>query len=83
MFLSRDNLELNVLPYGAAGDAVSQTLSSGVSSNGNEVVPVSLPISLYPVAKTGSSIKFGMEVEVQLKVKRPNATALISGITIV
>jgi hypothetical protein len=83
LFLRPSELELNVLPYGSYGDAVSSSLMPGVQGNGSNFEAVPLPVRCYPVAKTGSSVKFALELECQLKLKRMNSMSVISGITIV
>ena len=75
------DLELNYLPYGQWGDAVTDRQEAGVSSNGQEFSRVGPECKVYALAKTGSSVKFAIECEVQLKVKAPNRFALLSGVT--
>lgn len=75
------DLELNHLPYGAWGDAVTDREQQAVSSNGQLMSPVGPQCKVYALAKTGSSVKFAIECEVQLKVKAPNRFALITGVT--
>jgi len=76
------DLAINFLPYEAWGDAVTDREDGMVSSNGEFVDRLGgPPVKVYSVAKTGSSIKFAMEVELGMKVLRPNAFALLKGVT--
>lgn len=81
VFGRNEDLELDVLQYGSYGDAVSIRRADAISSNGEEMAPIALPLHVYPLAKTGSSVKFAVECEIQMKVKRPNAFALLTGIS--
>lgn len=76
-----DDLVVNYLPYEAWGDAVTDRETDLVSSNGEEIDRINIPVKVYSLAKTGSSVKFAMEVELGVKVLRPNAFALITGVT--
>lgn len=77
-----EDFALNYMPYAAWGDAVTDRESSLVESNGETIEAISgLPVKVYAVAKTGSSVKFSMELEVQQSIYRPNATAVLTGIT--
>lgn len=75
------DLELNFLPYAAWGDAVSDSEQMGISSNGQDFQAVGPQCKVYSVAKTGSSVKFAIECELQMKVKAPNRFALLTGVT--
>lgn len=79
---SWDALELDVLPYQGAGDAVSQVSKPLLRGAGDQFSSLDVPVSVYPVAKTGSSVKFAMECEAQLKNKAPNKFAILTNITI-
>ncbi len=77
-----EDLELDVLPWLTnAGSAVTERSVEGQAGNGERVDRIPVPVKLYSPAKTGDSYKFTMVVEAQLKVKRPNAFAFITGIT--
>ena len=77
-----EDFVLNVLPYDAWGDAVTDRESGLVSSNGERLENLpGVPVKIYSPAKTGSSVKFVMECELGLKILRPNATALLRGVT--
>lgn len=75
------DLSLNHLPYAAWGDAVTDREQGAVSSNGQAMSQVGPQCKVYALAKTGSSVKFAIECEVQLQVKAPNRFALITGVT--
>ena len=76
------DLQVDFLSYEAWGDAVTDREDGMVSSNGEFVERLGgPPVKVYSVAKTGSSIKFAMECELGMKVLRPNAFALLSGVT--
>lgn len=72
---------IDFMPYDAWGDAVTDRAADIVSSNGERVEGLGLPVKVYSPAKTGSSVKFAMETELQMKILRPNATALLKGVT--
>lgn len=77
-----EDFVVNFMPYDSWGDAVTDRMGDLVSSNGerSEVMP-GVPVKIYSPAKTGSSVKFAMELELQMKILRPNATALLTGVT--
>jgi len=76
------DLAVDFIRYDAWGDAVTDRQADMNSSNGEAIEQIGgLPVKVYAVAKTGSSVKFAMEVELQMKVKRPNAFALLTGVT--
>lgn len=75
------DLAINALPYGQWGDAVSDRSMEGQSSNGQVSEPVGPSFKVYSLGKTGSSAKFVVECELQMKVKAPNRFALLRGIT--
>lgn len=75
------DLELNHLPYASWGDAVTDRSMEGLSSNGQQTEAVGPRCKVYSLAKAGSSARFSVECEVQLKVKAPNRFALLKGVT--
>ena len=43
---------------------------------------VGLPFFTWPYAKTGSTVSFVQELELQLKIEAPNRFGLLSGFTV-
>jgi len=80
--LNEDEVELVYLPQGnALADGVASVTRSLPSSNGKEEEPTPIMARCYPLARLGSAQRFAVECYVQLKVKRPNAHAVIKDIT--
>ncbi|HEU4728394.1 MAG TPA: phage major capsid protein [Kofleriaceae bacterium] len=75
------HLELRVLPWAGVPDGVRVTQMEGQSSNGQDSQAVMIPVNVYPLARTGSAIKFMAEIYCQLKVLRPNAHFMIQDIS--
>jgi hypothetical protein len=75
------DLGINHLRYSSWGDAVSDREETTISSNGQEMRRVGPSCKVYSLAKTGSSVKFAVETELQMKVKAPNRFALLTGVT--
>lgn len=79
--VSQDGIELRVLPWAAVPDGVMVVQKAAVSSNGDQMEQIGIPFNCYPLARTGSAIKFVVEVYAQLKVLRTNAHSLIKDIS--
>lgn len=71
--INSDEIELVVLPWATVPDGVMTVDRNAVSSNGKQSDTIQIPFKVYPIARTGSAVKFNVEVYAQLKVKRPNA----------
>jgi hypothetical protein len=78
--LNSDELELVVLPWANVPDGVMTVTRNAMSSNGKDADTVAIPFKVYPLARTGSAVKFAVEVYAQLKVKRPNAHVNIADV---
>lgn len=78
--VNSDQLELVVLPWGNVPDGVMTVTRNAISSDGKAQDTIAIPFKVYPLARTGSAIKFVVEVYCQLKVKRPNAQGLLKDI---
>lgn len=74
-------LALHVLDWAPAADGVQVQTKGLPSSNGDMVQSTSIPVHIYPLARTGSGQKFMLEIYTQLKVKRPNGHVLIKDIS--
>lgn len=76
--VNMDEVELVYLPFpGASPDGVSIMNRGLPSSNGEEMESTPLMARCYPLGRTGSGVKFVVEIYIQLKVRRPNAHALV------
>lgn len=73
-------LELRVLPWAPMPKNVQGDLRPLLSSTGNEAAALGALVNVYPLARTGSAIKFGVELYCQLKVARPNEHVVIKDI---
>lgn len=78
--VNADQLQLVVLPWANVPDGVMTVTRNAVSSNGQQDDTIGIPFKVYPLARTGSAIKFAVEVYCQLKVKRPNAHGKLADI---
>lgn len=78
--LNSDEIELAVLPWANVPDGVMTVAKQAISSNGKDTETVGIPFQVYPLARTGSAVKFNVEVYAQLKIKRPNAHCRIADI---
>jgi hypothetical protein len=77
----RDDIALDVLPYGSFGDAVVEEDLALMQGASGMLELIGMPVKSYSVAKSGASVKFAMEIELQEAVLRPNAFAVLSGVT--
>lgn len=82
LMFRREDLVLDILPYRPFGDAPGARNQMAVERTGMGDRSFDLPVHVYPLAKVGSSVKFAVELEACLKVKAPNRTALLRGITV-
>lgn len=73
-------VELVVLPWANVPDGVMTVTKNALSSNGDGTDTVKIPFKVYPLARTGSAVKFAVEVYAQLKIRRPNAHVVISDV---
>lgn len=73
-----DEAELVYLPWpGSSPDGINEMAKGLPSSNGRDEDPTPLMARCYPLGRTGSGVKFVVEIYVQLKVTRPNAHVLV------
>lgn len=79
--LNAGEIELRVLPFRAAPDGVPVQQKDLESSNGKTAEATGIPVHIYPLGRTGSGIKFVVEIYCQLKVTRPNAHAVLADIS--
>lgn len=76
--VNTSEVELVYLPWpGSSPDGVTEMARGLPSSNGRDEDPTPLMARCYPLGRTGSGVKFVVEIYLQLKVKRPNAHVLI------
>lgn len=76
----RDSLELAILPWANVPDGVMSVSRQAFTSNGQTMEQVQIPFQVYPLARTGSAVKFNVEVYAQMKMKRPNSWCRIADI---
>lgn len=74
-------IELRVLPWVPVPDMVPMTVRELVSSNGGQAQNLGAFVHVYPLARTGSAVKFCAEIYAQIKVKRPNQHFLLADIS--
>lgn len=79
--LCPDELELRVLPFATVPDGTQVMGKDLPSMNGKDSEPSGIQCHVYPLGRTGSGVKFVVEVYCQLKVKRPNAHVYITDIS--
>ena len=78
-FINRSSVHMAYMPAANFGDAVQFNVRMGMGSNGqDEEQSFGIPLRIYSLAKTGSSVKFAIETYCQLVVRRPNACGVIS-----
>lgn len=65
-------LELRVLPWAPMPDNAPRDLRDLLSSDGEAARPLGALVRVYPLAKTGSAVRFAAEIYCQLKVARVN-----------
>lgn len=78
--LNENYMSLESLPFFQIGDEVSQAQQS-VYANQPNAAPANLNAKVEPLGKTGDSAKFQVVVYAQLKVRKPNSMAVLTGIT--
>lgn len=79
--VNSDEIELVVLPWANVPDGVMTVAKNAMSSNGKEQDTINIPFRCYPLGRTGSAVKFVVEVYAQLKVKRRNAHVRVADIS--
>jgi hypothetical protein len=79
--LVASEIELRVLPWAAVPDGVNVTVRDLISSNGEMSKNLGAFVNVYPLARTGSAVKFVAEIYCQLKVKRRNQHFLVQDIS--
>ena len=82
LMLDLDNVEVKYLPFQPLSpDGVPVNAMTIPSSNGQTTTPTPLIAHVYPLARTGSAVKFNAEIYLQLAVKRTNAQGLLGDIS--
>lgn len=79
--LNRDEIALRVLPFRGAPDGVPVQQRELESSNGKDSMGTGIPVHIYPLGRTGSGVKFVVELYCQLQVRRPSAHAILADIS--
>lgn len=74
------DIELRLLPWAPVPDMVPMPMHQLVSSDGQNKRFLGAFVKVYPLGRTGSSVKFVAEIYAQLKVRRRNAHFLIKDI---
>lgn len=75
------DIELVVLPWAPIPDMVPVQVRDLVSSNGEMTRNLGAFVHVYPLARTGSAVKFVAEIYAQLRVRRRNAHFLVKDIS--
>lgn len=81
MGLVASEIELHVLPWAPVPDMTPVVARDLVSSNGEQMANLAPLLHVYPLARTGSAVKFVVEIYCQLKVRRRNAHFMIKDIS--
>lgn len=77
-----DGVELRMLPWAQMPEKfVPSTVRELVSSNGESKQSLGSFVNVYPIARTGSAVKFVAEIYCQAKVQRTNAHFLVEDIS--
>jgi hypothetical protein len=79
--LNSQEIELCVLPWAPVPDAVPTQLKQLISSDGDNSRLLGAMVNVYPLARTGSAVKFAVEIYCQLKVRRRNQHFMIKDIS--
>jgi hypothetical protein len=79
--LKPSEIEFCILPWAPVPDGVPVTMRELLSSTGTNARALGAYVHVYPLARTGSAIRFCAEIYCQLKVKRPNEHVLIKDIS--
>lgn len=79
--LNSQEIELRVLPWAPVPDAVPQTLKQLISSNGDTSNLLGAMVNVYPLARTGSAVKFVAEIYCQIKVRRRNQHFMVKDVS--
>ncbi len=79
--LNSQDIELRVLPWAPVPDAVPVTMRQLISSDGDNSSLLGAMVNVYPLARTGSAVKFAVEIYCQLKVRRRNQHFMIEDIS--
>jgi len=77
----RDEMGYDVLPYGDFGDAVKEETIMLAEGTAGMNQLLGIPCKAYTLGKTGSSMKWTIELELALCIYRPNCFAVLSGVT--
>lgn len=80
--LKWSEVEMKYLPFQPLSpDGVSAQVTNMPSHDGTNAVPSGIMATVYPLARTGSAVKFVAEIYVQNKVARPNAHGWLQDIS--
>lgn len=84
LMLNSNYIELKFLPFNPLspdGVPVRETHLPASTGGKGASAPTPLMANIYPLARTGSAVKFNVEMYTQLAVKRPNSCALIGDLS--
>jgi hypothetical protein len=79
--LDMTQIELRVLPWVPVTDGVPVGVRDIPSSNGTDVKGTGIPVHIYPLGRTGSGVKFVLEIYAQLKVTLPEAHIVVTDVS--
>lgn len=79
--LNSQEIELRVLPWAPVPDAVPMTMRQLVSSDGDNSRLLGAMVNVYPLARTGSAVKFAVEIYCQVRVRRRNQHFMIADVS--
>jgi hypothetical protein len=68
---------IDFLPYQNWGDTISEQDMQGLEGFAGMMQALGLPFFTWPYAKTASTVSFVQEMELQLKISRPNRVGLL------
>ncbi len=78
--LNQDYMDIRVLPWASVPDGVTVKSVNLPSSNGMGMTSTALSCNVYPLARTGSAVKFVCEMYLQMRVKNRNAGGILKDI---
>jgi hypothetical protein len=81
VMLNTDDVKLRPLTGPVDEDGIMASSRTASSSNGETETELPLMVDVYPLARTGSAVKFMAEIYIQLQVERVNSHTLIQDIS--
>jgi hypothetical protein len=85
IYFNKSAMQVAYLPVEANGfgDSLGWSVRMASGSNGEDAeTPSGIPIRTQALAKTGDSVKFFNRTTIGIKYRRPNAIAVLTGITV-